>query len=390
LTQFLSSLVLSCFVATAFSEVPVDNFSSKLSQQLLSEDNGNKNLFFSPYSAKIALQMALDGASGKTFDEMKAALGSDVPHFFSTGIASFQAMAIASNYSPNKSYLDEVQKKFQAKVLSVDFAKHKDEAIAMVNHWVVTATDGRIAELLSPQDVNQYTKLILLNAVSFKQPWASSFSIERTKKAPFKTAAGRELQVEMMNKEDYFPYAEDINACYLELDFQEGRKEKLEDEQNEYKNEPKYSCLIVLPKDQDALEALQKGFTYKTFTDWRALLRDEYVDFFLPKVTIDWKDDLKNELKNLGIDDAFDPKKADFSRLSSKNDLYIGKVIHGARLRLDERGLEAQAATAVSMMMKTMAPPQYKIIMQCDHPFLLFVFEKKSGDILFVGRVSTP
>ena len=372
------TLFFCCLVAHGFSDLPAEDFSCNLSQKLLSNNEIKKNLFFSPYGVKISLQMALEGAAGKTFDEMHACLGESMPIFFSEGIDSFQAVALARDYSVRPSYQDELQKSFHASILFVDFLKKKDEACAIINNWLVTATDGRMNQLLSPQDIDSHTKLLLCNAVSFKQPWAQPFNRGKTKKAPFTTDEDREVSVEMMNKEDYFLYAEDSEASYLELDFEASE------------NGPKYGCIIVLPKDQKALEELESGFNLKMFTDWRSSLQSEYVNFFLPKVTLDWKLDLKNELKKLGIEEAFSPRKADFSRLTEKNDLFIGNVIHVARLKLDEKGLAADAATAVSFMMKAVRRPEYTITMRCDHPFLLFVFEKKSQDILFVGRISRP
>ena len=109
----------------------------------------------------------------------------------------------------------------------------------------------------------------------------------------------------------------------------------------------------------------------------------------LPKFTFTTNFSLHDQLQTLGMTDAFDPNKADFSGMTGNHDLYIGNVIHKAFVAVDEKGTEAAAATAV-IMEAAMAPLQQRVHLVIDHPFIFFIRDLKSGQILFIGRVLNP
>ena len=117
----------------------------------------------------------------------------------------------------------------------------------------------------------------------------------------------------------------------------------------------------------------------------------------LPKFEINPAQSLSlgDTLQALGMPLAFDPGKADFTGIanppSPADRLYISKVFHKAFVKLDEKGTEAAAATAVVMMREgTMAPPKSPSEFKADHPFLFVLRHVSSGAILFMGRVSDP
>jgi serpin B len=92
---------------------------------------------------------------------------------------------------------------------------------------------------------------------------------------------------------------------------------------------------------------------------------------------------------------AFDRNKADFTGIadppSAADRLFISKVFHKAFVKLDEKGTEAAAATAVVMARAGAAPPSKPpAVFKADHPFLFLLRHVPSGAILFMGRVSDP
>jgi serpin B len=89
----------------------------------------------------------------------------------------------------------------------------------------------------------------------------------------------------------------------------------------------------------------------------------------------------------MGIIDAFDADKADFSGMDGSLNLYIGKVIHQAAITLDEAGTEASAAAAVTMSYTSTPDPLGIII---DRPFIYLIRDNQTGAILFLGRVKNP
>ena len=90
----------------------------------------------------------------------------------------------------------------------------------------------------------------------------------------------------------------------------------------------------------------------------------------------------------MGMDAAFDPNRADFSGMTGNYDLFIGDVIHKAFVAVDEKGTEAAAATAV--IMEATSAMIHENFFVVDRPFLFFIRDTESGQILFIGRVLNP
>jgi serpin B len=108
----------------------------------------------------------------------------------------------------------------------------------------------------------------------------------------------------------------------------------------------------------------------------------------LPRFEFESSFDLTETLAEMGMRDAFDRERADFSEMTEV-ELFISLVLHKAFVAVDEEGTEAAAATAVLMAL-TGAPPQPTVEFRADHPFLFFIQHRDTATILFLGRVSDP
>ena len=84
------------------------------------------------------------------------------------------------------------------------------------------------------------------------------------------------------------------------------------------------------------------------------------------------------------MEDAFDPSRADLSRINPAQQLYISKVIHKTFLKVDEEGTEAAAVTAIGVETTSITEPT---IFRADRPFVLMIRERHSGSIIFAGKV---
>ena len=92
----------------------------------------------------------------------------------------------------------------------------------------------------------------------------------------------------------------------------------------------------------------------------------------------------------MGMTDAFDKEKADFSGMSSVADetaLRIGRVLHKTFLRVNETGTEAAAATAVEMIAETTALPREKKTVRVDRPFVCGIYDRETQSFLFLGAI---
>ncbi|MGH7436356.1 MAG: serpin family protein, partial [Polyangiaceae bacterium] len=122
-----------------------------------------------------------------------------------------------------------------------------------------------------------------------------------------------------------------------------------------------------------------------------SLGRPGNLTLFLPKFSIRTRLDLAAVLGGMGMPDVFDPSKADLSGMDGKRDLYVFKVVHEARVEVDEQGSVATAATAVVVNHATCTcGGGVPLTVRIDQPFLFLIRDVGSRSILFMGRVVDP
>jgi len=94
----------------------------------------------------------------------------------------------------------------------------------------------------------------------------------------------------------------------------------------------------------------------------------------------------------MGMPIAFDDEGADFTGIakpaSPGDELVMDNIFHKGFVRVDEKGTEAAAATAMVMRVRSMLSLPREI--KADRPFLLLIRDRESGLVLFLGRVSDP
>jgi serpin B len=153
------------------------------------------------------------------------------------------------------------------------------------------------------------------------------------------------------------------------------------------------SMVVLLPKDTDGLAALEQSFTSGVAGDWIQKLEPvDKVILTLPSFTMTQQFELSSTLSAMGMEQAFSGS-ADFSGMTGKPDFSISAAIHKAYIDVNEKGTEAAAATSIVMRATAMrqefpAPPP--IVFRADHPFLFILLDRKSGSMLFLGRVADP
>ncbi len=156
------------------------------------------------------------------------------------------------------------------------------------------------------------------------------------------------------------------------------------------------SMVLVLPDQVDGLDALEKSFDQKKLADLGNAMKPERVWASIPKFEVAPAQSLAlaADLRAMGMQAAFDRQKADFTGIANPprpdDRLFIGNVFHKAFVKVDEKGTEAAAATAVVMPRAGSAAPAKPLEFKADHPFLFFIRDNASGLVLFMGRVADP
>jgi serpin B len=105
----------------------------------------------------------------------------------------------------------------------------------------------------------------------------------------------------------------------------------------------------------------------------------------MPKFDFSYEKKLNEQLKTMGMTDAFDPDMADFSGISDEN-IYISFVKQNTFIELDEEGTEAAAVTTIGMAY-TSANLNQLII---NKPFIFSIRERTTNTLLFIGKVEMP
>ena len=108
------------------------------------------------------------------------------------------------------------------------------------------------------------------------------------------------------------------------------------------------------------------------------------VDLWLPRFETKYNMMLNDILSAMGMPDAFDAAKADFSPLSDYA-LRLSFVQQHAAIKVDEEGTEAAAVSSAGFE-KNAAMPMDDVVFHADHPFLYLITESSSGVVLFAGR----
>lgn len=354
------------------------------------------NLVVSPSSMVTALTMTWAGAKGETATQMQKVLhltGSPAQVMSVTGTLARSledpgrpvVFRIANqlfgerSYVFEEGYIDQTAAAFGAPIEMLDFKTGHAAARTKINSWVESRTEKRITDLLPPDGVDKDTRLVLVNAIYFLGEWADPFEADRTRPQPFFVAKATEKPVPTMNKTDHFKFAKGKGFTAVELPYK-GKS---------------MTMLVVVPEAVDGLAALEKSFDAKQLDALVGSLEHQQVWVQLPKFEIAPTESMSlgNELQAMGMKLAFDRKKADFTGIANPNTaedrLVIGKVFHKAFIKVDEKGTEAAAATAVSMP-KAGSAPMEPAEFKADRPFLYFIRDVESGLVLFMGRVADP
>ena len=359
------------------------------------------NLALSPYSVAVALAMTANGAAGATAGEMAHVLGLDIADLdlaaYNGGLGALtQAVeglagrfpradddpAVIALDSANAlfgdrstswraAFLDALAASFGAGMRVVDFVDVTEGARQAVNAWTAERTHDKIPEILPQGVVDTMTRLVLVNALYFKAPWATEFEPSLTADGAFHVDGGDPVDVPQMHGEIRGAgYGSGPGLVAVRL--------------------PYYGvtlAMTILMPDDGRLADVEASVGAGRLGDLLAIADMADVRLTLPRWTFRSKASLKDLLSDLGMPTAF-TDQADFSGMTDDGtDLHVGAVLHQAYVAVDEHGTEAAAATAVGMQATSM--PQYVDVV-VDRPFLFVIHDVEHGTPLFVGRVTDP
>ena len=382
---------------------------------LRKSSTSDRNFLLSPYSIQSALAMTYAGAKGDTRVEMAkvlyypdddtevhrsfAALRKALDDVIQKTVRDAERMQKSggkinpitltmanrlfgrTGYAFRQAFLDLVKDNYGAPFEPLDFVRNAPGATKFINNWVEEQTRQRIRDLIPDGALNDLTRLVLVNAIYLKVPWADEFSVSATKPQTFYLGANNLISTPTMTTKRLLGYAKREGFTVLTIPYRGGDLQ----------------FLVLLPDKVDGLVDLEKGLTGGLLAGCASLERHEVI-LYLPRFKLEPPTiPLRKELQALGMKTAFDIPQgsANFDGMAPRNPddyLYISEVFHKAFLSLDEKGTEAAAATAVAMLptMSAVRPKPKPIEVRVDHPFLFAIQDRASGACLFLGHVNDP
>ena len=349
------------------------------------------NLIFSPESISTAFAMAYAGARGQTATEMAGVFHFTLPPDqlhpamgqllaqMNQRNADYQlsvanALWAQQNQSFQQAYLKLVEENYAAGFHLANFLLAPETARTTINQWIEKQTQNKIQNLVPPGAITPLTRLVLTNAIYFKGDWLDAFDKNATENADFHLSSTQSVKAPLMHKTASFNFFDGGTFQALELPYKGNQ----------------LSMIVLLPNEVSGLSALERAFTAKSLAGWIGKLRPApKIVVTLPRFTMTQQFELSNALARMGMPLAF-TSAADFSGMTGTRELNLSAAIHKAVIDVNETGTEAAAATSIIMRATAMRVEPPPIIFRADHPFLFLIRDKRSGSILFLGRVVDP
>ncbi|XP_077209577.1 leukocyte elastase inhibitor-like [Paroedura picta] len=276
-------------------------------------------------------------------------------------------------------FLQSVKKYYNMEPQTVDFQKSSDEVRKEINSWVAQQTEGKIQNLLKEDSIDSLTQLIMVNALYFKGNWSKTFRKDATTEQPFRMTKSTSKPVKMMFQKGKFNwnYIAEVQTHVLELP---------------YVNRD-LSMFILLPDDirdnSTGLEMVERELTGEALSKWTSPeeMEETEVRVYLPKVQLEDNYELKSTLSRLGVTDAFDAGRSDFSGMSDSDHLVLSQVFHKCFVDINEEGTEAAVSSVADIASRSEGDA---VLFAAEHPFLFFIRHNKSKSILFFGKFCSP
>jgi len=374
-------------VETGNTVVVQDN--SDFDFTFLKMENNKQNMLYSPLSIKYALKMLEEGALGNTLDEISKVVGnSTLTKYESIGKAFSLAnsLFIKDTYYKNvkTEYIDTLQEKYDAEIIKDEFKDAKN-----ANQWIEDKTLGIIKDMLEDKAV-QNAVMLLANALAIDMVWVSNFSLKNTGGQRFFLDDGEEMEATTMYQKFYnnnLSYAIDEDKTVVTMNLM---NYDAYDYQFEFMAIMPNSTLNTFVENvsKEQIQEIDEKLTPATEVNDGVILR-------IPKFKFDYDLNLKDDLENLGIKDAFDADNANFTNMANikntEENLYVSDALHKADIEFSEEGIKAAAVTVIILTTGSAMPrPTNPVVIDINKPFMFIIRDKITKDIWFTGTVYKP
>ena len=377
-----------------------NEFSLNLLKQVNANEKNSENVFLSPLGVAFVCGMMTNGAEGNTLDQILATIGAegysvnDLNEYYknilenlpyldkTTDMKISDAIWVDDQCHAKKDFIDANKTYYLADVVSLDLQDQL--APKAINNWANKNTKGLIKEVIN-EPFSDDARMVLTNAIYFKGNWQVEFKKSATRDEDFTTTEGKTVTVSMMNmNEKVMVTRAPAWICSTEggLESYGARMLRL------YFKDKAYCMDIILPREGVSCDEYLALLNMQALQLLETALGEYDIEVKLPKFTLKYHRDLNDDMKTLGMTDAFSGQLANFSGIAEEP-LYLSKLFQDSFLEMDEAGAKAAAVTVATMDYMTAEPdvvPPFIV----NRPFLLFIRECTYGTILFAGKIGHP
>ena len=247
-----------------------------------------------------------------------------------------------------------------------------------LNSWVASKTKDRITQLISELPPN--AQVCLVNALAFDGAWETPYEDDQVEDHTFTKEDGTQQPMRLMRSTE---------NRYLEIDGATGFVKPYAG--------GRYAFVALLPAEGSNVAALAQGLTGAKLQDAVANAEACEVRAGIPRFSLSYEASLAGALQALGVTDLFDPAVADLSDLavlenedgSSAGNLAVSDVLQKTYIKVDEKGTEAAAATAIiASAASAPAPAEEPREVLLDRPFVYAVYDTQTQLPVFLGTVT--
>ncbi|HEY4178516.1 MAG TPA: serpin family protein [Kofleriaceae bacterium] len=262
-------------------------------------------------------------------------------------------------------FLDTLAVNYNVGVHVVDYRTDYEGARQQINDWVDDRTEHHILDLLPPGSLDDMTRLVLTNAIYMKAAWKTTFEASETSDLPFHTPTG-DVTVPMMRGDMSAAVARTATYTAVQLPYAGSS----------------IAMTIVVPNN---LGEFETSFQRGVIEDIQASVTSQELAVRMPKFTLSTNLKLRAALMELGMPKVF-TRDAELGGIEGNDrELYVTDALHKGFIAVDESGTTAAAASAV-VVGDDSAPEEISV----DKPFVFFIHDTVTGEVLFIGRVLNP
>lgn len=357
------------------------DFCLRLFRQVNASSRG-ENVLVSPLGAQMMLGMTANGASGNTFSEVKRTFG--FSNLSINAIDAYHSLMLdsLSRLDPwvlvsvaNHQWVDhraEVRDVFRRRMVSyhtepseVDMSQ-PSEVRQSVDEWARHSTNGICTHFLPSDYTIERDQFLLGSSLYFYGLWTEKFRTPNIYRFANQNGWLQEVV--------YYEGPAD-GVVYRDDDFVMVRKS--------FGQRRDFSMFILLPHEGKDVDDCIKRLTVER---WIALIRSRqtcsHMNIAVPKIDFDVTCDLTPYLSAMGMNDAFDRKKASFGNMSSQA-LSVRLAPQRLRVSLSQVGVGAEDGNYSQSAPEELVDPDISI----NRPFIFVITEISTGAFFYMGKV---